>query len=641
MNPGSGPCDILPSERISRPTPSRPVNLESRLGATYLSDGRCQFLVWAPRAKRVEVKILGQNEQYIPLQPTEKGYHKVTVPDIGPGTSYLFRLDNEKERPDPASRYQPFGVHKPSQITDPPAFRWNDANWSGLDLEKYVLYELHVGTFTAEGTFDAILPRLDEIRSLGITALELMPVAQFPGERNWGYDGVYPFAVQASYGGPEGLKRLVDACHQREMAVVLDVVYNHLGPEGNYLSDYGPYFTDAYRTPWGEAINFDGPESDEVVRFFIQNALYWLEDLRIDALRLDAIHGIVDRNARPFLEMLAEEVDNFGGRVARKMYLIAESDLNDARFVLPRTRNGYGLHAQWNDDFHHAVHVLMTGEQRGYYQDFGTVGQLAKAFTEGYVYTGEYSKFRNCRHGNSSRDIEARQLVVFTQNHDQVGNRMSGERLSQLISFEALKVCAGLLVLSPFLPLIFMGEEYGETAPFLYFTSHSDPDLIEAVRRGRKEEFAAFGWHGEPPDPQDESTFLKSKLNHARAQQEPHRSLREFYGELLTLRSSLPALRHLSKETTEVQVFEEEKTVCVTRCNKESQVFMAFNLGDDNVSVNGAVPEGNWEKSVDSSDRRWKGPGSLLPEALVSKGEVRLTLRSKSFCLFSLARSRE
>ena len=635
MNPLAGPCDILSSESSSRATPSKPINLESKLGATYLGNGRCQFLVWAPRAKRVEVRLLGPGEQVLPLQPAESGYHELTVPDIAPGTSYLFRLNNQKDRPDPASRYQPFGVHKPSQITDPHAFRWNDANWSGLDLEKYVLYELHVGTFTAEGTFDAILPRLDEIRSLGVTALELMPVAQFPGDRNWGYDGVYPFAVQASYGGPEGLKRLVDACHQRGIAVVLDVVYNHLGPEGNYLSDYGPYFTDAYRTPWGEAINFDGSQSDEVVRFFVQNAIYWLEDFHVDALRLDAIHGIVDRNARPFLELLAAEVETFGQRAGRKVYLIAESDLNDARFVLPRTKNGYGLHAQWNDDFHHAVHVLMTGEQRGYYEDFGSIGQLAKAFTEGYIYTGEYSEFRKRRHGNSSRQIEARQLVVFTQNHDQVGNRMLGERLSQLIRFEALKLCAGLLVLSPFLPLIFMGEEYGETAPFLYFTSHSDPNLIDAVRRGRKEEFAAFAWQGEPPDPQDESTFQKSKLNHARSQQEPHRTLRELYKELLDLRSSLPALGHLSKETTKVQAFEVEKTLFVTRCNNQLQAFMAFNLGDHDLSVICAVPEGNWGKLVDSSDQRWRGPGSLLPQALASQGKVELTLRSKSFCLFS------
>lgn len=633
MNPVAGPYETSQQQGVSPSTPF--IETQNRLGATYLSDGRCQFLVWAPNAEEVEVKIIGTDEHYTRLQPVDKGYHRAILPGIWPGALYLFRLNKEKERPDPASRYQPFGVHESSQVTDPHAFCWHDANWSGLDLEKYILYELHVGTFTAEGTFDAIVTRLDEIKSMGVTALEIMPVAQFPGTRNWGYDGVFPFAVQASYGGPEGLKQLVDACHQRGLAVVLDVVYNHLGPEGNYLSDYGPYFTDAYRTPWGQAINFDGPQSDEVVTFFIQNTLYWLEEFHMDALRLDAIHGIVDRNARPFLELLSAEVERFSRQTGRKVYLIAETDLNDSRFVLPRTQHGCGLHAQWNDDFHHAVHVLMTGEQSGYYQDFGSVAQLAKAFTQGYVYTGEYSKFRKCRHGNSSQEIEARQLVVFTQNHDQVGNRMRGERLSQSVSFEALKVCAGLVALSPFLPLIFMGEEYGETNPFLYFTSHSDSDLIEAVRSGRKEEFAAFSWQGEPLDPQSESTFRQSKLDHERAQREPHRTLRALYEELFRLRSSLAALRHLSKDAIDVRAFEEQRALFVRRWTEGSQVFTVFNFSKSNVVLNCTVPEGNWEKIFDSSDRRWRGPGSVVVDSLVSRGNVELRLHPESFCLFS------
>jgi maltooligosyltrehalose trehalohydrolase len=624
-----------PAENVSPRHRSSKILDLPRVGATYLGERRGQFLVWAPQANRVEVKIVAPCEKVVPLQKIERGYHQTTVEGVEPGASYLFRLDQEKERPDPASRYQPFGVHQPSQLTDRNAFRWSDAPWSGLDLEKYVLYELHVGTFTCEGTFDAILPRLDEIKSLGITGLELMPVAQFPGNRNWGYDGVYPFAVQNSYGGPEGLKRLVDACHQREMSVVLDVVYNHLGPEGNYLAEFGPYFTDAYRTPWGQAINFDGAHSDEVVRFFVQNALYWLEEFHIDALRLDAIHGIVDRNAQPFLELLGREVEAFAEQAGRKVHLIAESDLNDSRFVSPRKANGYGLHAQWNDDFHHSAHVLMTGEQGGYYQDFGTVGQLAKAFTEGYVYTGDYSKFRKRRHGNSSRGIERRQLVVFTQNHDQVGNRMLGERLSQLVSFEALKVCAGLLLLSPFVPLIFMGEEYGETAPFLYFTSHSDPDLIAAVRRGRKQEFAAFAWQGEPPDPQDETTFLKSKLDHEQSQQEPHRTLLALYKELLRLRSLLPALQNLRKDETTAQAFEEQQVLLLRRWADGSQLCMAFNLGDNEACLNLPVPNGTWKKLLDSSDQRWAGSGSTVRDVLTSHGQVELRLASKSFCLFS------
>ena len=622
------------SPAASAPTFSKYSNPESQVGALYLGHGRTQFRVWAPKATKVEVRLLGAPERYIALDSAEDGYFGAIVSDAGPGTSYLMRVNNQAERPDPASRYQPFGVHKPSQVVDPRSFSWHHANWSGLDLAQYVLYELHVGTYTKEGTFDAIVPRLDELKSLGITALELMPVAQFPGNRNWGYDGVYPFAVQASYGGPDGLLRLVDACHQCEMAVVLDVVYNHLGPEGNYLSDFGSYFTDLYRTPWGQAVNFDGEQSDEVVSFFIQNALYWLREFHIDALRLDAIHGIVDRNARPFLQLLAAEVDSLARRTGRKLFLIAESDLNDSRFLLPRAQNGYGLHAQWNDDFHHAVHVLMTGEQNGYYQDFGTVAQLAKAFTEGYIYTGEYSEFRKRRHGNSSSEVQAEQFVVFTQNHDQVGNRMLGERLSRLISFEAQKLCAGLLVLSPFLPLIFMGEEYGETNPFLYFTSHSDPDLIDAVRRGRKEEFAAFAWQGEPPDPQAESTFLNSKLNSERAQEDPHRTLRALYKELLRLRSCLPALSHLNKEANRVHAFEEQKALLVLRGSHESPALIAFNLGDHETSLTCQIPAGSWARLVDSAEQRWRGPGSATPETF-SEGQVELTLRPKSFALFT------
>jgi maltooligosyltrehalose trehalohydrolase len=359
-----------------------------------------------------------------------------------------------------------------------------------------------VGTFTPEGTFEAIIPHLDELRELGITAVELMPVAQFPGTRNWGYDGVYPFAVQNSYGGPEGLKRLVNACHGRGIAVVLDVVYNHLGPEGNYLWDFGPYFTDRYKTPWGSAINFDGPHSDPVRRLFIENALYWVTEFRMDGLRIDAVHGILDFSAYPFLEELASAVHEKAERLNRRVYVIAESDLNDTRVIRSRELGGYGLDAQWNDDFHHALHTLLTEDQTGYYQDFGRLGDLVKAFREGFVCSGQYSSYRRRRHGNSSRDIPAGCFVVFAQNHDQVGNRMRGERLSQLVCRERMKLAAGVVFLSPFIPLLFMGEEYGETAPFPYFISHSDADLVEAVRRGRREEFAAFGWSQEPPDPQ-------------------------------------------------------------------------------------------------------------------------------------------
>jgi maltooligosyltrehalose trehalohydrolase len=492
-----------------------------------------------------------------------------------------------------------------------------------------------VGTFTAQGTFEAVIAHLDELKDLGITAVELMPVAQFPGNRNWGYDGVYPFAVQDSYGGPTGLKKLVNACHHKGLAVVLDVVYNHLGPEGNYLRDFGPYFTDRYRTPWGEAINFDGPHSDEVRRYFIENALSWITDFHLDALRLDAIHAILDFSAQPFLEDLALAVKEQAERLNRQAHLIAESDLNDTRPIRPRDLGGYGLDAQWNDDFHHALHTLLTGEQTGYYCDFGKVQDLAKAWRNGYIYDGEHSPYRRRRHGNSSRSIPAHRFVVFSQNHDQVGNRMLGERLSSLVPREGLKMAAGAVLLSPFIPLLFMGEEYGEPAPFQYFISHSDPDLVEAVRRGRREEFSAFQWKGETPDPQSEETFLRCKLNHTLGREEDHRILREFYRELIRLRNRLSPLAFLSKEHLEALVLEKEKILWVRRWRGEEEVFVAFNFSQSRVSVPLPVPRGCWRRELDSEEEKWKGKGSLNPDPLSSEGKVILSLHPLAFVLYS------
>ena len=561
------------------------------------------------------------------------GYHSVMAEDVEPGDRYVYRLDDQRERPDPASRFQPEGVHGPSQVVDP-HFPWEDDQWSGLPLQDYILYELHVGTFTPEGTFGAIIPHLDELRELGITAVELMPVAQFPGTRNWGYDAVYPFAVQNSYGGPEGLKRLVNACHGRGIAVVLDVVYNHLGPEGNYLWDFGPYFTDRYKTPWGSAINFDGPHSDSVRRLFIENALYWVTEFRMDALRIDAVHGILDFSAHPFLEELAAAVHDQAERLNRRVYVIAESDLNDTRVIRSRELGGYGLDAQWNDDFHHALHTLLTEDQTGYYQDFGRLGDLVKAFRDGFVYSGQYSSYRRRRHGNSSRDIPAGCFVVFAQNHDQVGNRMRGERLSQLVCRERMKLAAGVVFLSPFIPLLFMGEEYGETAPFPYFISHSDADLIEAVRRGRREEFAAFGWSQEPPDPHDESTFLRAKLNHDLRPQGHRQVILEFYRELIRLRKGLRALAHLSKEDMDVTSYERERVLVIRRWSAIDEAVIIFHFNESPVNISISFPKGRWKKQLDSADDRWQGPGSQAPGEMVSDGEVALTLPPHAFALF-------
>ena len=606
------------------------------LGASYLGEGRCHFCVWAPLVEEVGVHIVPPGERTVPLHAGRGGYHTGRIDDIGPASLYLYVLDGRIERPDPASRFQPQGVHGPSQVIDP-AFPWADSCWFGLSLKDYVIYEIHVGTFTAQGTFEAVIAHLDGLRELGITALELMPVAQFPGNRNWGYDGVYPYAVQDSYGGPAGFKTLVNACHQKGLAVVLDVVYNHLGPEGNYLRDFGPYFTDRHKTPWGEAVNFDGPHSDEVLRFFIENALSWITDYHVDALRLDAIHAILDFSAQPFLEDLAMTVKEQAEHLDRQVHLIAESDLNDTRPIRSRDLGGYGLDAQWNDDFHHALHTLLTGEQAGYYCDFGKVRDLTKAWRNGYIYAGEHSLYRRRRHGNSSRTIPAHRFIVFSQNHDQVGNRMLGERLTCLVPWEGLKMAAGAVLLSPFIPHLFMGEEYGEPAPFQYFISHSDPQLVEAVRRGRREEFNAFQWKGEIPDPQSEETFLRCKLNHSLCGEEAHRILREFYRELIRLRKRLSPLAFLSKENLEALALEKEKILWVRRWRGKEEVFLAFNFNQSRVSVPLPVPPGIWRRELDSEDEGWKGRGSLNPNPLHSEGQLSLTLHPRAFALFSRA----
>ena len=610
------------------------MNPSMPLGATYLGDNRTHFNVWAPYAKEIAVHLLDPEMRLVVLTRDGSGYHHAVVEHVAPAARYRYRLDGDMERPDPASRSQPQDVHGPSQVVDQ-HFEWDDANWFGTPLQDYIIYELHVGTFTSEGTFAAIIPYLDYLQDLGITALELMPVAQFPGARNWGYDGVYPFAVQHAYGGVTGLKTLVNACHQKGLAVLLDVVYNHMGPEGNYLADFGPYFTERYRTPWGAALNFDGPHSDHVKRFFIDNALYWFDAFHIDALRLDAVHAILDYTARPFIEALAIAVEEQASRLNRRAYLIAESSDNNPRLITSRELGGYGMDAQWSDDFHHCVHSLLTGEQAGYYQDYGTLRQLAAAWREGFVYSGQYSPYRQRRHGVSSRHLAAQRFVVCTQNHDQVGNRMLGERLSQLVTFEQLKLAAGLTLLSPYVPLLFMGEEYGEKAPFQYFISHSDADLVQAVRRGRREEFAAFGWQDEVPDPQAEETFQRCKLNHGLRASEPHTVLLAFYKRLIRLRKSIPAGDRLDKNALQVQVYKQQNVLVVRRSGTDHLAALAFNFLDAPASIELHLPVGRWRKVLDSADRIWLGQGSDTPEVVMSTGDVALRLASHSFVLLN------
>ncbi|HEM45499.1 MAG TPA: malto-oligosyltrehalose trehalohydrolase, partial [Alphaproteobacteria bacterium] len=445
--------------------------------------------------------------------------------------------------PDPRSRWQPEGVHGPSRVLDTGSLAWSDAGFEAPPLASGLVYELHVGTFTPEGTFDAATRRLDALADLGVTHVELMPVAEFPGRHGWGYDGVDLFAPHHAYGGPEGLARVVDACHARGLAVLLDVVYNHLGPDGNHLARFGPYFTDRHATPWGPAVNLDGRGSDEVRRFLCDNALMWLRDYHFDGLRIDAVHAIVDTSAVHFLEQLAEEVRTLEATSGRHLVLIAESDLNDPRVIRPPALGGYGLDAQWNDDFHHAVHAVLTGERLGYYADFGQLADVAKALDSAFVYDGRYSRHRGRRHGRAPAGESGRRFVGFVQNHDQVGNRARGERLCHLVSPAGARLAAAVLLTAPFVPMLFMGEEWGASTPFLYFTDHVDPSLARRVSEGRRREFAAFGWDpADVPDPQAPETFARSRLDWDERARPPHRDLLAWHRDLIRLRRSRPEL---------------------------------------------------------------------------------------------------
>lgn len=598
-----------------------------RLGATRLGPDRCRFLVWAPKSSSVEVRIVAPSPRTARLQPAAEGYFHGILEGVQPGARYLYRLDSGRERPDPVSRSQPEGVHGPSEVVNLD-FPWEDHGWTGLPITDYLLYEIHPAAFSSEGTFDGVIPYLDGLKDLGVTAIELMPVAQFPGSRNWGYDGVYPFAAQNTYGGPDGLRRLVQACHGRGMAVALDVVYNHLGPEGNYLDEFGHYFTDRYRTPWGQAINFDGHDSDHVVRYFVENALGWIRDFHIDMLRLDAVHAIFDVSARPFLRELSEAVHREAERLGRRAYLFAESNQNDTRHVQPREHGGFGLDGLWNEDFHRSVQSLLTGERNGYYQDFGSIEHLGRAMRDGFVFTGEYSKYRGRRQGVSSAGVPATRFIVYSQNHDQVGNRLYSERLSRLVSFEKLKLAAGAVLLSPYVPLLFMGEEYGETAPFPYFVDHGDAALNEAVWRGRQAEFTRFQWQGQVQNPKEEATFRQAMLNRKLADEPQHRELLEFYRRLIRLRKTVPALSLLSKDHREVYWNEARGVLACHRWCAGSEVCAVFHFGEEPSAVAVPAPMGRWRSILRSA--REGGKAGEERATVESSGELTLELPATS-----------
>jgi maltooligosyltrehalose trehalohydrolase len=540
----------------------------------------------------------------LPMTQTGGGWWQVDVPSAGAGTDYRFALDGGEPLPDPRSAWQPHGVFGPSRVVDHGAFRWADQAWQAPPLSSAVIYELHVGTFTPEGTFDSAISRLDHLVDLGISHVELMPVNEFPGVRGWGYDGVDLYAPHHAYGGPDGLKRLVDACHARGLAILLDVVYNHLGPSGNYLGRFGPYFTERYTTPWGQAINLDGPESDEVRRFICNNALMWLRDYHCDGLRLDAVHAIVDTSALHLLEQLAVEVEALQAHLGRRLVVIAESDLNDPRLVRSREAGGYGLDAQWSDDFHHALHSVLTGERSGYYADFGTLADLAHALAHAYVYDGRYSRFRRRHHGRPAPGFSGARFLGYLQNHDQIGNRARGERCAALMSTGRLKIGAALVLTAPFVPMLFQGEEWGASTPFQYFTDHEDTALGQQVSEGRRNEFAAFGWDPtEVPDPQDPATFQRSKLDWSEMEREPHASLLDWHRRLIALRHSLPPLTDGRLDRVHVRYDEQARWLVMQR----GLVAVACNLAERTQRV--PLPKGAGRQVLLAS-----APGAKLAE---------------------------
>jgi len=561
-----------------------------------------KFQVWAPRAKSMAVQI---GDRQHGMQAGERGWWQASIPEAKAGTDYFFVIDGGDPKPDPRSSWQPEGVNGPSRVVNHASFKWTDKNWQARPLASGIIYELHIGTFTPEGTFRAAIQKLPHLLDLGVTHVEIMPLNEFSGPWGWGYDGVDLYAPHHQYGTPDDLKNLIDACHERGLAVLLDVVYNHFGPVGNYLSSFGPYYTEKHKTPWGAAVNLDSNGSHEVRRFFIDNALMWLRDYHFDGLRLDAVHAFVDTSAFHFLEELSREVDALSSQVGKHFVLIAESDLNDPRVVTSREAGGYGIDAQWCDEFHHALHAVLTGEQKGYYEDFGSFEHLAKALVNGYVYDGGYSKHRDRYFGRSPVNLSGHHFVVFTQNHDQVGNRAQGERLSQLVNLGRQKIAAALMLTSPFVPMLFMGEEYSASTPFQYFAQHEDEEIARAVSEGRKNEFKAFGWKPEEvPDPQEEETFRRSKLNWDEIGTGDHEAMLQWYKDLIALRRSTTFLTDGRRDQTNVQCDPRAHWLTVQRGDVE----VICNFANDRQAIPTKMPLDN----VFCSEAGWQARPGLI-----------------------------
>lgn len=599
-------------------------NIKARtIGLNFTPEGAL-FKLWAPFAEKVELLI--NDVISVQAQMAEMGYWIILTDSISPGDSYKVRINGGKTFPDPASLMQPEGVHGPSRALDLSSYKWNDRDWKGLD-EENVFYELHTGTFSKKGTFEGIAGRIGYFKDLGINTLEIMPVAQFPGSRNWGYDGVFPFAVQNSYGGAFALMKLVDECHLNGISVVLDVVYNHLGPEGNYLNEFGPYFTDDYKTPWGKAVNFDGAWCDGVRDFYTENMLMWLRDFHFDGLRIDAVHAIKDFSAHHIIRELREKADELQVATGRRYNLIGEIDLNDTRFINPFEIGGFNLDKQWCDEFHHSIHALVTGERNGYYKDFGELWQLIKSLNKAFVYDGIWSEHRKRIFGSSTDGLPGNKFVVFIQNHDHIGNRAMGDRLGNLVGFEMLKLIAGTMFVSPYNPLIFMGEEYNELNPFLYFTSHGDKELARLVSEGRKKEFPGFISSDEFPEPQEEEVFERSVLTFDISGE--HKHIFDFYRELIRLRKNHPVWKSYERSGIRASAAGEKAILFVKKLN-ENHLTAILNFGETDISY--SMPElGEASLLINSSGKEWGGSD----ESTVIDEEGMVTVKASSLVIFS------
>ena len=570
----------------------------------------------------------GESVEEIAMEKTEENIYRAVVEGRGLELRYKFLLkgrDGGGAFPDPCSHYQPDGVHGFSQVVNHHTYRWGDGDWKGVDWERALMYELHTGTFTREGTFAGAAKRLDYLLELGINTLELMPLTQTPGRWNWGYDGVGLFSVNCNYGKPDELKALIDLCHQKGLAVILDIVYNHFGPEGNYLGNFGPYFTDKYETPWGEAVNFDDSGCAAARRMVLNSVRHWIERYHFDGLRLDAVHAIKDQSRPHILEEIAAAARRLEKELGRRIVIIAETDDNDVQLIRPREEGGYGIDAQWMDDFHHTVHTALTGEDKGYYQDYGRMKDLEKVYGN-YLYTGEYSQFWAKKRGSDAAAEPGSRFVVAIQTHDQVGNRARGERLSALVDFPYLKAAAGLLFAAPYVPMLFMGEEYGERNPFLFFTDYQDRELKKAVLKGRQEEFASFGWGG-VPDPEDDATFSASRLTPRKEWRQRQEQLFSYYRDLLALRKEHPALKAPDKKGTAVKVNPETGLVRITRKSRYRELTALANLGGGST----AVPWAAGKLIFNSEEQRYGGREH--ENGMEEAGDARCTLLPGQFLI--------